>query len=285
MSEAAHYTFDVALSFAVEDREAVFAIAKCLRSHGVSVFCVEFETSPLWGDELPQHLVDVYLRWARYAVVFVSVDYRDKLWLRDDLMSPLVRALAERGENLLTVRFDDSELEGLPECADALDLRQETPEEVCLHICETLGFVSSGEAARSPWSRWVQGSARFGYSSHRGRYRIGQGLWEFETAWKKASDASIFCLSGPPSIHGLTVLPAGMAVTDISDAALLDYTSPVRQPKAGQVIVLENSNGFFAALGITSVKDSTRWAGPDELAFDYWIARDGGRDFSAIQRL
>jgi hypothetical protein len=96
VSEAAHYTFDVALSFAVEDREAVFAIAKCLRSHGVSVFCVEFETSPLWGDELPQHLVDVYLRWARYAVVFVSVDYRDKLWLRDDLMSPLVRALNSR---------------------------------------------------------------------------------------------------------------------------------------------------------------------------------------------
>jgi hypothetical protein len=281
---AAQYSYDVALSFAFEDREAVFAIAECLRARGVSVFCTDFETSPLWGDELPQHLVDVYLRWARYAVVFVSVDYRDKLWLRDNLMTPLVRALAERGEHLLTVRFDDSELEGLPERADALDLRQETPEEVCLHICETLGFVNSGEAARSPWSRWVQGSARFDYSSHRGRYRIGQGLWEFETAWRKAN-VSIFCLSGPPSIHALAILPADMAVTDIADAALLDYTSPVRQPKVGQVIVLENSNGFFAAIEITSIKDSTRWAGPDELAFDYWVARDGGRDFSAVQRL
>jgi hypothetical protein len=284
VAEAEQYDFDVALSFAGENRETVAAIAQCLKAHGVRVFYDDFEKTNLWGKDLQAHLVKVYMHWARYAVVFVSASYRDKVWTRHELKAVLARALEERGEYVLPVRLDDTKLEGLLPTIGYLDLRQSTPREVCIRICEKLGVGSRGrkaDAVPSPWSPQLSGSVNFDYSNHNGRYRLGQGVYEFETKWSKASDVSIYCLNNPPSIRGVAVAPVGRDVADVDDAASLDYSSRVRSPRLGQVVVLENVNGFFAALRLTSIKDSTRWDGPDELAFDYWILRDGGRDFSA----
>jgi len=288
MAEAEQYDYDVALSFAGENREAVAAIAECLRGHGVSVFYDDFEKTGLWGKDLQEHLANVYMRWARYAVVFVSIYYRNRVWTRHELKAALARALNERGEYVLPVRFDDTELDGLLPTIGYLDLRKDTPAEVCIRICEKLGVGSRGrkaDAGPSPWSPHAHGSVSFDYSNHNGRHRIGQGVYEFETRWSKASDVSIYCCNDPLSLHGVAVAPIGMAVTDITDAGVFDYTSRVRNPQMGQVVVLENANGFFAALRLTTIKDSTRWAGPDELAFDYWILRDGRRDFSAVDPL
>lgn len=288
MSAVEKYEYDVAFSFAGEDRETVATIAECLRGRGVSVFYDDFEKTNLWGKDLQEHLAKVYIRWARYAVVFVSTYYRDKVWARHELKAVMARALNERDEYVLPVRFDDTELDGLLPTIGFLDLRKDTPTEVCIRICEKLGVGSRGrkaDAGPSPWSPHVQGSVSFDYSNHNGRYRIGQGVFEFETSWNRASDVSIHCTNDPPSLHGVAVAPVGMAITDITDAGVLDYTSRTRTPQLGQVVVLENVNGFFAALRLTSIKDSTRRAGSDELAFDYWILRDGGRDFSAVDSL
>ena len=288
MAETKQYDYDVALSFAGENRETVAVIAECLRGRGVKVFYDDFEKTRLWGKDLQAHLANVYMRWARYAVVFVSVHYRDRVWTRHELKAALARALEERGDYVLPVRFDDTELDGLLPTIDYLDLRRDTPTEVCIRICEKLGIGSRGykaDAGPAPWSRSVNGFVSFDYSNHNGRYCIGQGVYEFETRWSKASDISIYCYNDAPSIRGIAVAPIGMSVKDINDAGIRDYTSRARQPRLEQVVVLENVNGFFAALHITSIKDSSQYAGPDELSFDYWILRDGGRDFSAVERL
>lgn len=91
MAEAEPYEYDVALSFAGENREAVAAIAECLRGHGVRVFYDDFEKTDLWGKDLQEHFVNVYMRWARYVVVFVSIYYRDKVWPRHELKAALAR--------------------------------------------------------------------------------------------------------------------------------------------------------------------------------------------------
>ena len=286
MSEALNYEYDVALSFAGEDRGVVAAIADCLAGRGVKVFFDEFEKSALWGKDLQAHLTNVYMSWARCAVVFVSSDYRDKVWPRQELKAALARAMNEGNEYILPVRIDDSELEGLLPTIGYLDLRRDTPAEVCALLCEKLGVVSRGRKASDvspPWSSSERGTASFDYSSHNGRYRIGKGVYEFETAWSKASDVSIHCTNDPPSIRGIAVAPPGAFVTDIRDATVLDYTSRVRTPRKGQVVILENVNGFFAALQIIEIRDDTRQDDRDELAFNYWILRDGGRDFSDIE--
>jgi hypothetical protein len=282
-SGASGIRYDVALSFAGEERDKVRQVAECLKGRGVRVFYDEFESTELWGKDLQEHFVNVYMRQSRYAVIFVSAAYRDKQWTRHELRSALARALTEREEYVLPVRLDDAELEGLLPTVAYLDLRRETPTAICVRLCQKLGLKpAKANTVPSPKSRGAQGSVRFDYSSHDGRYRIGTGPYEFETEWSRGSDTSIYCLIDPPSIRGVALAAAGAIVSEIRDATALDFTSRARTARVGQVVVLENANGYFAALRVKDIKDSTRYDGPDALEFDYWILGDGGADFSAI---
>ena len=56
------FQFDVALSFAGEDRAYAGEIAERLRSHGVQVFYDQYEQATLWGKDLYEHLDYVYQR-------------------------------------------------------------------------------------------------------------------------------------------------------------------------------------------------------------------------------
>lgn len=285
MPDPADFQYDVALSFAGEDRLIVTPIADCLCGFGVKVFYDDFEKTRLWGKDLQEHFVNVYMRWARYALVFVSQHYCEKPWARHELRSALARALTERQEYVLPIRIDDTVLEGLLPTLMYLDLRDETPAEICRRVIDKIGLVRVGRKAdqvSSPWSPSEEGSATFDYSSFNGRFRIGKDAHLFETAWSKASDVSIHCLNDPPSIRGIALAPLGTRVVEIRDAGTLDYTSRVRTPKEGQVVVLENINGFFAALHVIGIKDATRNDDRDELSFRYWILRDGNRDFSRV---
>ena len=133
-----------------------------------------------------------------------------------------------------------------------------------------------------PWSPLDSGTVTFDYSNHDGRYRIGKEPYLFETAWSKASDVSIHCYNDPPSIRGVAVAPIGTPVSQVTDASGFNYSSRKRTPREGQVVVLENANGFFAALRIVDVKDNTRSDNRDELTFEYWILRDGAKNFSTV---
>ena len=91
--------YDVALSFAGEQRVFVHQVAGALRDAGVAVFYDEF--ADLWGKDLPKELERVYRKDARYVVVFVSREYIDKAWPNLERQ----QALAGRIE-----RMDDSVL-------------------------------------------------------------------------------------------------------------------------------------------------------------------------------
>ena len=54
------YKYDVALSFAGEDREYVEDVALQLKGYGVRVFYDKFEEDKLWGKNLYDYLSDVY---------------------------------------------------------------------------------------------------------------------------------------------------------------------------------------------------------------------------------
>jgi hypothetical protein len=286
MGDETPFQYDVALSFAGENREIVSHIADCVQSRGVKVFYDDFERAWLWGKNLQEHLVNIYMRWSHYAIIFVSAQYRDKIWTRHELKAVLARALCERHEYVLPILIDDTQLDGLLPTIGHLDLRRETPAEICIRICEKLGIGASGGKADqvpSPWSPLDHGTIRFDYSSHNGKYRIGQGAYLFETAWSKASDVEIHCYNDPSSIRGIAVAPIGSAVSDVSNAAALDYTSRTRAPRIGQIVVLENNNGFFAALRIAEINNNRKGDGRDELTCECWILRDGGKDFSAAR--
>lgn len=52
--------YNIALSFAGEDRKYVEKIAYGLKERGVKVFYDKFKTSELWGKDLYQYLNDIY---------------------------------------------------------------------------------------------------------------------------------------------------------------------------------------------------------------------------------
>lgn len=107
------HIYDVALSFAGEQREYVEAVAKTLRKSGIRIFYDRFEEDRLWGRELISELDRVYRKESRYVVVFISAAYRDKKWARHEFRSILASAFEKREEFVLPVRFDDTDLDGL----------------------------------------------------------------------------------------------------------------------------------------------------------------------------
>jgi hypothetical protein len=74
------FDFDVAISFAGEDREYVKEIAVLLKQRGIPTFYDEDHLAEMWGEDLVEYLDDVYRKRSRYAVVFLSRHYVSKAW-------------------------------------------------------------------------------------------------------------------------------------------------------------------------------------------------------------
>ena len=279
--------YEVALSFAGEQRLYVEEVACTLQSRGVSVFYDAFETVRLWGIHLAEELQSVYEERASLAVMFISADYVEKMWTRHERRAILSRAVGERGEYVLPVRFDDSEVPGLSRDLAYLRSENHPPAELAAMIAEKLGIKPfQGKASDVPPPRMTSlfGQAVFNYANHNGRYVIGHGKLEFETRWTKASDTSIHVYNDPPSINGVAL--GRRYWTDIDQvtcAASLDYTSCARTPLVGQVVVFRNVAGFYAAVQVLGIMDDTRGDDSDELRFRYAIQPDGSDNFATLR--
>ena len=129
LRELKKYQYDVALSFAGEDREYVEQVAVYLKSRGVNVFYDNFEEVALWGKDLQAHLREVFGASARYCVLFISQHYKEKLWPTYERRAALERALKEKGEYILPARFDDTELPELSSVIAYVNLQKKTPEQ------------------------------------------------------------------------------------------------------------------------------------------------------------
>jgi hypothetical protein len=130
MADRGPFKYDVALSFAGEDRAYVDAVAAALTAAKMRVFYDKYESVELWGKDLYQHLTDVYSTRAQYCVTFISQAYASKLWPRHELKSAQSRAFSENGEYILPARFDNTELPGLLPTTAYVDLRVISPVEL-----------------------------------------------------------------------------------------------------------------------------------------------------------
>ncbi len=137
--------FDVAFSFAGEQRAYVEEVYNILTSRGIRVFYDGGQAASLWGKDLYQHLTDIYSRRARYCVVFLSQDYARKLWTRHELKAAQARAFKESEEYLLPARFDDTSIPGLLPTVAYVDLTQLPPQEFAGLVIEKLQGTSDAE--------------------------------------------------------------------------------------------------------------------------------------------
>jgi TIR domain len=101
----------------------------------------------LWGKDLYVHLREVYQQNAAFTVMFISRDYSAKLWTSHERQSAQARAFSESREYILPVRFDDTEVPGLPPTIGYIDIRCKPPQQLCDLIVEKLTAAGLKEAA------------------------------------------------------------------------------------------------------------------------------------------
>jgi hypothetical protein len=124
------YDFDVAVSFAGEDREVVQQYCDILHSDKLKVFYDKYERIGLWGANLYDKLDEVYRTKALFCVIFISKHYAAKVWTNHERQSAQARALQENREYVLPVRLDDTEIPGIPPTIGYEDLRKISVEEL-----------------------------------------------------------------------------------------------------------------------------------------------------------
>jgi TIR domain len=139
------YSFDVALSFAGEDRQYVEEVPKVLRSMGFRVFYDKYETVSLWGKNLYTHLSEVYLQLARYVVVFISKHYKEKLWTNHERESAQARAFMEKREYILPARFDDTQIPGVLPTVGYIGLAGYSPRQFAELVKQKIGPIVRAE--------------------------------------------------------------------------------------------------------------------------------------------
>ena len=133
--------YEIVLSFAGEDRAYVEKVADFLQEHDVKLFYDRYEEVTLWGKDLAEHLDKVYRGSARYCVMFISENYAKKVWTNHERKSALARAIEEKEEYILPVRFDGTDIPGIRPTIGYIDLTAKTPEELGKLILKKLGRV------------------------------------------------------------------------------------------------------------------------------------------------
>ncbi len=137
------YEYEVALSFAGENRTYVKQVADYLKNHNISVFYDDYEKEKLWGKNLVQYLEDVYTNKAKFCVIFISKFYAEKQWTCYESATAMQRMLADnvkKMEYILPVRFDETIIPGILSTIGYIDIRDVKPEELGVMLQKKLDF-------------------------------------------------------------------------------------------------------------------------------------------------
>ncbi len=127
------YEYDVALSFAGEDREYVEQVALFLKKKNIAIFYDYFEEVDLWGKNLISYLENIYTHKSKYCVIFISQHYVQKEWTTYESSAAMVRMLdsnLKQKEYLLPVKFDETKVSGILSTIGFIDGKKKSPEEL-----------------------------------------------------------------------------------------------------------------------------------------------------------
>lgn len=126
----------------------------------------------------------------------------------------------------------------------------------------------------------LAGKITFDYSNNNGRYILGSGDMAFETAWSGGSSSSIHAYSDPPSIRSVALAVGARDIRDIADAALFDTSSRVRSPQLGEIVIWQNTAGYYLATKVEALKSRSHGSDIDQIVFSYAIAPSRSASFA-----
>lgn len=128
----------------------------------------------------------------------------------------------------------------------------------------------------------LSGTVTFDYSNNNGCFALGAGDMLFETAWSGGGLTSIHAYTDPPSIRSVAIAMGATRITNINDASTFDTSSRVRSPHLGEIIVWQNTAGYWLATRVERLQSRSHGSQADEITFSYAIAPAKSTNFAGI---
>ena len=126
LEEESIFEYDIALSFAGEDREIAENIANALVIEGVKVFYDRFHKGDMWGKKLTNYFSEVYGPKARFVMPLISKHYNIKDWTDFEFSIARSEAKKRKREFILPVKLDSTKVVGIHEDVGYLDYETES---------------------------------------------------------------------------------------------------------------------------------------------------------------
>jgi diaminohydroxyphosphoribosylaminopyrimidine deaminase / 5-amino-6-(5-phosphoribosylamino)uracil reductase len=123
----------------------------------------------------------------------------------------------------------------------------------------------------------LSGEARFDYTRNDGNYVFGHHEWIFESHWTKCSNTCIYVYR-QNNIRSVRIARGNTSLDQLPRPTLFDASSP-EAPQTGEIVFLENSNGYFAALKICEIRVRERGDGHDSVRIQFRILTGPGDAF------
>lgn len=99
--------YDVALSFAGEDRSIAREIAESLKKENIKVFFDEYSSAELWGRNLYDYLEKVYTD-SKLCIVLFSKNYSERQWTHNELRNLIAHSISRPSFSILPIHIGDA---------------------------------------------------------------------------------------------------------------------------------------------------------------------------------
>lgn len=115
--------YDLAISFAGEQRELAKALATRLDSSGYSIFYDEFYPAELFGSDLSILFHSIYSSETRFVLILLSNEYLKKPWTNHERQAAIEGFMHKDHQGLLVLKIDDVSLPGHSNLMGYTDLK------------------------------------------------------------------------------------------------------------------------------------------------------------------
>ncbi|MXV14807.1 toll/interleukin-1 receptor domain-containing protein [Hufsiella ginkgonis] len=111
-----NYTYDIAISFAEEDRNAAVALALALEAKGLNPYYYAENLQETAGHSLDKRLCELYFHEARFAAVLLSPTYFKKRYTQIEL-GAMIKRISENPEEvyLIPICLTHTDLSSYPQ--------------------------------------------------------------------------------------------------------------------------------------------------------------------------
>lgn len=131
------FNYDVALSFAGEDRAYAEELANKLKERGVQVFYDNWNISSLWGENLYTFLGKTYRDNSLFCISLISEAYCEKIWTKHEMK--FIQARELNGEVYwLPLFLENANIPELPETKGRVCAWEHGIDQIVGFVCEKI---------------------------------------------------------------------------------------------------------------------------------------------------